>query len=153
MNEITLDVQGLEEKTFQSGENVLVEGKQDKLVYIMKEGSVAVNVDGNELCKANTPGTIFGEISVLLNSANTATVTAETETSFYVIDDFMGYFENNPKACIEVAQTLAARVMNMNNHFLEIKHEIMEQEKAGKKSGKLMELVKKMDSFWGQDIL
>jgi hypothetical protein len=43
--------------------------------------------------------------------------------------------------------------MNMNNHFLEIKHEIMEQEKAGKKSGKLMELVKKMDSFWGQDIL
>jgi hypothetical protein len=46
--------------------------------------------------------------------------------------------------------------MNMNNHFLEIKHEILELQKnasPNQGSSKLLTLVEKMDQFWGQDIL
>ena len=93
---------------------------------------------------------------MLLDSNHTATVTAEEQTTFYVVDELLNCFENNPTACLKVAQTLATRVMNMNNHFLEIKHEILQlQEDASSNQGcgKLLTLVEKMDQFWGQDIL
>ncbi|HCN08725.1 MAG TPA: hypothetical protein DIT01_12390 [Lentisphaeria bacterium] len=156
MNEFSFDVTGLKEQTFEKGEHVLEEGKDSQNVFILKDGNVSVTADGTELCKANTPGTIFGEISVLIDSNHTATVTAEDQTTFYVVDDLMAYFESNPTACLKVAQTLATRVMNMNTHFLEIKHEILQlQEDASSNQGgsKLLTLVEKMDQFWGQDIL
>lgn len=156
MNEFTFDVTGLKEQTFEKGEHVLEEGKDSQNVFILKEGNVVVTADGNELCKANAPGTIFGEISVLLDSNHTASVTAEEQTTFYVVDDLLQYFDSNPTACLKVAQTLATRVMNMNNHFLEIKHEILQTREitsANQGNSKLLSLVEKMDQFWGQDIL
>ena len=156
MNEFSFDVTGLKEQTFEKGEHVLEEGKDSQNVFILKDGNVSVTADGTELCKANTPGTIFGEISVLIDSNHTATVTAEDQTTFYVVDDLMAYFESNPTACLKVAQTLATRVMNMNNHFLEIKHEVLQLQKdasSNQGSSKLLTLVEKMDQFWGQDIL
>ena len=155
MNEFTFDVTGLKEQTFEKGEHVLEEGKDSQNVFILKDGNVVVTADGTELCKANTPGTIFGEISVLIDSNHTATVTAEEQTTFYVVDDLMKYFQDNPTACLKVAQVLATRVMNMNNHFLEIQYEILQtqEDASSNKGGRLLTLVEKMDQFWGQDIL
>ena len=92
---------------------------------------------------------------MLLDSNHTATVTAEEQTTFYVVDDLLKCFESNPTACLKVAQTLATRVMNMNNHFLEIKYEIlqMQEDASSNRGGRLLTLVEKMDQFWGQDIL
>jgi CRP-like cAMP-binding protein len=156
MAEINLDdVSGLPEEKFGGGATILEEGKEGRRVFVLKEGSVSVMAAGNELCKANAPGTIFGEISVLLDGTHTATVVAEEDCSFYVIDSLMNYLEEHPKTAIEVAKVLATRVMNMNLHYLEIKHEIermQDDPAAASSSGRLFKILQKVDQFWGRNI-
>ncbi len=156
MKDIMLEIEGLPEKTFSKGEAVLEEGRPGTTVYILKDGSVSVTSAGSEICKINTPGTIFGEISALLNVEYTAAVTAEVETTFYVIDDLIALFKSNPDVCPDVARILALRVLNMNLLFAEIQHEIVglqENSETKQASSKLNTLIQRMDEFWGRDIL
>jgi CRP-like cAMP-binding protein len=154
--ETKLDVTGLNEKEFKQDETVLEEGKTGSIVYILKEGSLRVEAGGNELVKFNTPGTVLGEIAALLKVEHTATVTTEEDSVFYVIDDFEAYFKDNSSAALDIARILATRVMHMNQHFVEVRHEIEELRKdpttQQETHGRLHNLLSKMDSFWGQEI-
>jgi CRP-like cAMP-binding protein len=157
METAMIEIKNLPEKIYKKGEVLLEEGKSGKHVFILKEGVVSVKTSGNEICKANTPGTIFGEMSVLLNGDYSATVVAEQDSTFFVIDNLPDLFKKNPEICMKVAQLLALRVMNMNHLFAEIKHEIMQihQQKKNDQyaSNTLMNLILKMDEFWGRDVL
>ena len=154
MQEIMLQVEGLPEVDYKKGDVIFEEGKLGTKVYILKEGSVVVTAFGNELCKLNTPGTILGEVSALLEDDYSATVAAETDTTFYVVDDLSTLFKDKPEICMKVARLLALRLQNMNMLYGEIKHEIEKMrtdEKTKKSSSKLYNLILKMDAFWGQD--
>jgi CRP/FNR family transcriptional regulator, cyclic AMP receptor protein len=156
MQEVIFDTEGLPEKNYKKGDVIFAEGREGSEAYILKEGSVSVTAGGNEICKVNHPGTIIGEISVLLEGEYSATVTAQEDTIFYVIDDLFGLFKTNPEICMNVAKLLALRLVNMNHHFAEIKYEIeMLQTNASTKqaSSKLHRLMLKMDQFWGRDVL
>ena len=156
MQEIISHFEGLSLTGYKKGDVIYQEGKSGAQVYILKEGSVAVTAFGNEICKLNTPGTILGEVSVLLEADYSATVTAQTDTTFYVIDDLFSLFKEKPEICMKVARLLALRLQNMNMLYGEIKHEIEKMqtdEKTKKSSSKLYNLVLKMDAFWGRDVM
>ncbi len=157
METALIEIKNLPEKAYKKGEILLEEGRSGKHVFILKEGVVSVRTSGNEICKANTPGTVFGEMSVLLNGDYSATVVTEQDSTFYVIENLSELFQKNPEVCMKVAQLLALRVMNMNHLFAEIKHEIMIMNNQKKNdqptNSKLMSLILKMDEFWGRDVL
>ncbi len=83
-----------------------------------------MTVDNHLISKEFTPGTIFGEISSLLDMQNVATVTTVDASKFYVIDKFLEYLKNNPELAVNISQTLAYRLIFMNEHFVEIKNQI-----------------------------
>ncbi len=156
MDTLMIEIEGLPEERFEKGDVILEEGKKGDRVYILKDGSVRVTASGNELCRVNTPGTIFGEISALLDGDYSATVSAEQQTSFYIVDDLYELFRTNPEICMNVARLLALRLMNMNHLFAEFKLEIekLQTDTSTKHaSSKLFKLVQKMDEFWGRDVL
>ena len=155
MESILLEIEGLPEKTFRRGAIVLKEGKIDSKVYILKEGSVAVYTAGNEICKVNTPGTTFGEISALLSADYSATVITDADSVFYIIDDLPKLLDENPKVCIEIARILALRVVNMNSLYVELKQEIgnMPAVSAASQAGKkIYDILSEMDEFWGRNV-
>lgn len=157
MHEQKLVVSGLPEKTFGKGDVLLKEGDPGVEVFVIKDGEISVVSAGKELFRTDAEGTVVGEISVLLAAEHTATVVAERETTVYVIEDLVDFFQGNPEACRSIAQTLAARVANMNRHFVEIRQELKDlharQDEKGQWRSRLVGLIEKMDAFWGQNIL
>jgi CRP-like cAMP-binding protein len=109
-----------------AGETVLEEGKPGGCVYVLIHGATSCRVDGYEVGQLDTPGTILGEISALLRRDCTATVVTATDSEFYVIDDLPRLMEADPQMALQVAQVLAVRLVNMNNHFVEVKKVIGE---------------------------
>ena len=155
MEDYLLKIKNLPEEVFERGKIVLKEGNIGSKVYILKDGSVSVYTAGNQICKVNTPGTIFGEISALLSADYSATVIAETDTTFYLIEDLPSLLDKNPKLSIAIARILALRVVNMNSLYAELKHELDNvpavslTSHAGKK---LYDLLSDMDEFWGKNV-
>ncbi len=116
---------------------------------------MSVSALGSELCKLNTPGTILGEMSALLEDDYSATVTAHSDTTFYIIENLFEVFENKPEICMKVARLLALRLQNMNLLYGEMKHEIevLQNDSSTKQaSSKLYGLILKMDQFLSKNI-
>jgi CRP-like cAMP-binding protein len=111
--------------TVNEGAVVLKKGDLGSKVHVLISGEVSVTAGGHEVARVATPGSVFGEISALLATQNVANVTTTSESSFYVIDDFMGYLRENSDASVSVAQMLAVRLVNMNNHFVHIKDQLL----------------------------
>ena len=109
-----------------AGETVLEEGKPGGCVYVLIHGTASCLVDGYEVGRVDAPGTILGEISALLRRDCTATVVTVTDCEFYVIEDLPRLMEADSQMALQVAQVLAARLVNMNNHFVEVKKVIGE---------------------------
>ena len=97
----------------------------------------------------------FGEISCFLEQEYSATVRAETDCAFYVIDDVETYLKVNPDAALSFTKGLAERLVAMNQHFIEIKGELEELKDSVDKSfkSKVNRLIEKMDSFWGTEVV
>ena len=112
---------GLDEIVFEPGTVVLREGDLTKKVYVLISGKAVIKAKEKQLAIVDCPGTILGEIGALLGTAPVATVTTVDRSSFYVVNDFMAFLEQHPDACVSVAQVLACRLVNMNNHMVHIK--------------------------------
>lgn len=124
MNIKTLKDLGLSEVTMDTGTVLITEGQPSKNVYVMASGNVEVTARGQRLATINEPGTVFGEVSVLLSTQPVATITTKESSTFYVISDFMDFVRKHPDACVSVAQVLACRLINTNNHLVYVKEQI-----------------------------
>jgi len=119
MHEFTLQVKGYKTCFFHAGETILKEGESSKKVYILKEGSVRVNIGEIELSVLNMPGTILGEIDCLLECGHTASVVAETDTSLFIIDDFLAFLKNNPDNIKNICQLMNNRLRDSRRTVLQ----------------------------------
>ena len=64
-------------KNYQKGDVICRQGTQGQEMYFIKEGEVAVFINGTPMATLN-PGEIFGEISLFYNIKRTATIKATT---------------------------------------------------------------------------
>jgi len=72
--------------TYQAGERVLVSGSRTERLLILKKGAVAIIKDNVEIAKVAKAGTVFGELSVLLDQPHTADACALEPSEFYIAD-------------------------------------------------------------------
>ncbi len=80
----------------------------------------------------------------MLQGFYSATVTAEMDCIFCVVDDIADLIRSNPEIGMDFYRVLAHRVVNMNVLFLEIKKEIEESkidDQTKKESSKLYKLI------------
>ena len=68
---------------FKTDEIIIKEGERGKGFYILQTGTLEVQKDGLEIAKITEPGTIFGEMSDILNEPRTCTIVAKANS--YVI--------------------------------------------------------------------
>ena len=93
----------LEVHAFEKGDIILKEGETNTKVYVLKEGAVAINIAGEEICRICTPHSIFGEVSALLCTETSATVEAVEPSSLWVIDDFRSFMVTHPDYALSIA--------------------------------------------------
>jgi CRP-like cAMP-binding protein len=124
MNIEILREHGLPEMTFDAGTVLIQEGAEQKNVYVLISGQVDVRSQGQQLAVVDAPGTVLGEVALLLGQKPVATIATLENSSFYVIGDFMEFIRENPNACVNVAQTLASHLIKTVNHLVYIKDQL-----------------------------
>ena len=89
---------------------LIEQGGNTGQLYVLKEGQLEVQRDGKHVSTIRTPGAVVGEMSVLLDTPQSATVRAITEVEYFVIDNAIDILNTHPDWLLQIARLLAQRV-------------------------------------------
>jgi CRP/FNR family transcriptional regulator, cyclic AMP receptor protein len=117
-------VSHLPEKQVGAGQEILRQGERRGQLWVLLEGSVEIVKNGTPICTVSERGAIFGELSVLLRTYQLATVRAEVDSRFHVIEDAATYLADNTPATFVLARMLARRLALLDSHFSQVKKEL-----------------------------
>lgn len=120
--------QGLAEKTFKSGQTVLVEGERAGKLYVLIDGQVEIVRERTQVTHVDEPGSIFGEMSVLLDMPHSASVKALSEVKTYEIPDALTFLDTRPEFALSIATMLARRLYYTTSYLVDL-----QQQAAGKR--------------------
>ena len=102
-------------QTFTRGTTLLKQGCYDPVLYILEWGAVEVTKDDVPLAVISQPGSIFGDLSALLDIPHTASVRTVEDSSFRVIPQANVAFRSSPRLTLFIAQQLARRFIGLDN--------------------------------------
>ena len=92
------------------GMDLIEQGGRTGQLYVLKDGELEVVRDGKHVTTIKTPGAVIGEMSILLDAPQTATVRAVTEVDYFVIDNAIDVLRSHPDWLLQIARLLAQRV-------------------------------------------
>lgn len=119
---------GREARTFAPGEVLIREGGDEGHLYVLIEGQVEVLRKETQVSYIDEPGSIFGEMSVLLDMPYTASVRALGEVRAFEIEDAIEFLASNSEIAIYVAALLARRLYYTTSYLVDL-----QQQAAGKR--------------------
>jgi CRP-like cAMP-binding protein len=118
----------LPETPFAAGEVLLNEGERSGRLYILVEGEVEVRKDDVEIPSVTEPGSIFGEMSALLDLPHTADVRALTPCRVYVIEPADEFLRSNHAVSYQLARLLAQRLNTITTYLADLKNQFKDTE-------------------------
>ena len=100
--------------TVAPGQEVIRQGDHGDRFYVIAEGQVAVECDGEPM-RTEGPGEFFGEIALLRDMPRTATVHAMEPGLLYALerDTFVYGVTNNPRCVLAADDVIDARLANV----------------------------------------
>jgi CRP-like cAMP-binding protein len=117
-------------ETCQAGDLILRKGQAAGKVFILKQGAVEV-IDGDErIGFANEPGTVFGEIGVLLDQPPMADVRVLEPSTFYVAAGKV-FLRVHREAALHVAELLARRLVAAHRRLDEVRRQLLPEQRDG----------------------
>lgn len=99
------------------GEALIEAGEAGGELYVLQAGRLAVVRDGVEIAVIAEPGSLIGEMSVLLGVDHSATVRALVPVEVRVIENGIGFLEATPLAALQVA-TIACQRLDATSALL-----------------------------------
>ena len=120
--------QGMPERTFEAGDVLLSEGHRAGVLYILKEGAVAVLKGRMQINEIRSSGSIFGEISILLDRPHMASVKVLERSTFFVAENPKEFLLENPAVCLTVSRLLATRLNHVTNYLVDLKRQFGTEE-------------------------
>lgn len=122
MNSIINFCAGLPEKYFAAGETILRLGENSNALYILIDGEFTVSKNNVQIDVQSEPGTLYGELSVLLDIPHSATVTATRPTRAYYVENAKEFLVSaSPSFCFILARLLARRLKNATDYLVDVK--------------------------------
>jgi CRP/FNR family cyclic AMP-dependent transcriptional regulator len=109
-------------------ETLLREGQRSGVLYVLEEGEVEISKGEYQVAVISQPGTVLGDISVLLDIPHTATVKTTVPCRFYVIDAPLDFLRTHPEAALDIAQLLAERLHAMTTYLVDLKKQFESSE-------------------------
>ena len=106
-----------------AGEVLLSEGNTSGHLYILVEGRIEVLRGSTQVAVVSEPGSVFGEMSVLLGSPHTATVRALSDATVYAYADAAGFMRSDPQIAFVIARLLAQRLNSATTYLVDLKRQ------------------------------
>lgn len=109
------------------GDIILSEGERAGVLFVLIEGKVDILKGGHLLNSVSEPGSIFGEISMLLDVPHMASVKVVRSSKFYKIRISDPMFDSN-ELSMQLAMVLASRLNKITKYLIEMKDRSVESE-------------------------
>jgi CRP-like cAMP-binding protein len=119
---------GLPEVTFPDGTEVLAEGRRHHQLLILVSGAVRISAGGAEISVIDEPGSILGEMAILLKTPATATATTVGKSRFLRSVDPERLMREHPGLALEIAQTLARRLDLITRYLADLRRQYADRE-------------------------
>ena len=107
-----------------AGEVLIEEGSPPGRMLVLVSGSLTVERDSVPIARIDTPGAVFGEMSVVLGKPATATLRADSDVRVHVIEDPMTFLVEQPGAALAVLQTTASRLDGLTQYVADVKQQL-----------------------------
>jgi CRP/FNR family cyclic AMP-dependent transcriptional regulator len=111
----------LEQVGFSRGESLLQAGARSGNLYILVSGQLEVAQGDTVITRLSAPGSIVGEISVLLDLPHQADVRAATDVVCRVTRGGRDFLASRPELALLVAELLARRLKGMLGYLADLK--------------------------------
>ena len=109
--------------TYEPGEMVISAGASTGKLLLLRQGAVEVVRNGTQIARISEPGSVFGELAVLLDKPHTADVRA-LERSEFSVADAATLLTSDPAGTLYIAAILAARLDAANVALIEVKRQL-----------------------------
>jgi len=93
-----------------AGDLLVREGDPGGDLYVLESGALSVERQGTVIARLTQPGTLVGEMSVLTQSPNSATVRADGKAVVRVVKDAIQFINRQPEIAVHIAGVLAQRL-------------------------------------------
>ncbi len=113
----------LPEQQLGPGACLIEQGRKPEALYLLIEGSVQIERDGEVFARVEAPGAVFGEMSAVLDGPATATVRVAAPSRFRVAADPLALLAERPGIALAVLRTTAARLDNMTRYLVDVKRQ------------------------------
>ena len=107
------------------GTVLLSEGSTSGHIYVLAEGRIEAVRGNTQVAIVSEPGSVFGEMSVLLNTPHTATVRALSPVTVYAYAyaDAAGFMRSDPQIAFIIARLLAQRLNSATTYLVDLKRQ------------------------------
>jgi CRP/FNR family cyclic AMP-dependent transcriptional regulator len=119
---------GLPTRSWAAGDVLIAHDDVPAQMYVLASGSVRIERDDVAFARINSPGAIFGEMSVVLGRPATATVRADSDVVCHVIHDPERFLTEQPGAALAILRTTAARLDGMTRYLVDVKQQLLEED-------------------------
>lgn len=110
-------------RNYAPGEIVMEQNSASGPLLVLVAGEVEIVCDGVRVGKVAVSGAVFGEMSVLLGCAHTATVRALKPSRFAVIENPREFLNSSAHASLHVATLLAKRLDALSKYLVDVKRQ------------------------------
>ncbi len=109
--ELTSLADEFNERRFQAGDRIALEGEGGLMFFVVDSGEATVEVHGKEVGKLE-PGSAFGEIALIDRRPRTATVTAKSDLKAFGLPVFVfrPFVEARPQVAWKLLEAMADRL-------------------------------------------
>ena len=128
MNDLLAAAADCPTRTLEPGDVLIEQGDDPGRIWVLESGSVTVERDGVAFAQIDSPGAVFGEMSVVLGRPATATVVAADAVVVRVVDDPEAFLTEKPGAALSVLRTTAARLDGLTQYLVDVKEQFAGQE-------------------------
>lgn len=110
-------------RRFPAGTILLEIGKRTGHLHVLANGSVEVLRGDTRVALIAEPGSVLGEMSLLLDAPHTATVRAVSDCETFFYDDAASFLRGDPAIAYAVAQLLAQRLNAATTYLVDLKRQ------------------------------
>lgn len=103
--------------SYAPGEPLIRVGDRDQPMFVLASGVLEVERDGHVLARFEEPGSVVGEIGLLLGAPASANVVAAEPSVAHRVHDAERLFDQNPEFARFIAQVLARRLSRVTSYI------------------------------------
>lgn len=119
---------------FEAGENLIAQGEKGDIAFLILTGKAgcARSEKGQVLIEDLWPGTLVGELGMLVETKHTVTVTANERLRALALsrETFRAVMEQHPEIAKHISEQLLARLQGLAAQLREVDGKLAQLEKA-----------------------